>query len=242
MRRREFLRLALLLAALVPLGFTAAAQAEPYRISGPHVHENLAVYFVHGASAGGQVPLTLQEAMAKGRVKVHETGSVNELSIENLGNVEVFVQSGDIVKGGQQDRVLSVSLVLPPRSGRVPIASFCVEQGRWAARGKEDIKMFSSSAQAMPSRQAKRAIIVSSIAEAAPAAPPSTGGARPLAVDPHGSPRAYLRPALPASPQQSVWQGVSDAQARLSRSVGAPMAAPQSATSRQLTVENAMLN
>ena len=49
------------------------------------------------------------------------------------------MQSGDIVKGGQQDRVLTVSLMLPPKSGRIPIASFCVEQGRWPARGKEDV-------------------------------------------------------------------------------------------------------
>ena len=28
-----------------------------------------------------------------------------------------------------------MSLLLPPKSGRVPIASFCVEHGRWSARG-----------------------------------------------------------------------------------------------------------
>ena len=31
---------------------------------------------------------------------------------------------------GKQDRVLTVSLVLPPKSGRLPIASFCVEQAQ----------------------------------------------------------------------------------------------------------------
>ena len=54
-----------------------------------------------------------------------------------------------------RDGVLMVSLVLPPRSGRVPIASFCVEQGRWSARGTEDVKTFSSSVASLPSRQAK---------------------------------------------------------------------------------------
>ena len=63
----------------------------------------------------------------------------------------MFVQSGDIVKGGKQDRVLTVSLVLPPRSGRIAIAAFCVEQGRWSARGKEDVKTFAGVATAMPS-------------------------------------------------------------------------------------------
>ena len=60
-------------------------------MSGPVVHENLAVYFIHGPSAPGKVPLTLEEAMAKGVVKVRETSSVNQLEIENLGEEEVFV-------------------------------------------------------------------------------------------------------------------------------------------------------
>lgn len=98
----------------------AAAQTEPPRISGPIVHENLAVYFIHGPSAPGPVPLTLQEAMDKGTVQVIETGSVNQIKIENTGSEEVFIQSGDIVKGGQQDRVIQVSFVLPAKSGRCP--------------------------------------------------------------------------------------------------------------------------
>ena len=104
------------------------------------------------------MPLTLAEALIKDAVRVHETGSVNELAIENLGNEEIFVQSGDIMKGGQQDRVLTVSLILPPRSGRVPIASFCVEKGRWAARGNENVRLFSSAETTLPSRKAKIAI------------------------------------------------------------------------------------
>ena len=41
------------------------------------------------------------------------------------------------MKGGRQDRVVTVSFLLPPKSGKVPLASFCVEQGRWSARGTE---------------------------------------------------------------------------------------------------------
>src|SRR5215468_8219867 len=144
------------------------AQApEGQRISGPVVHENLAVYFIHGKSAAGKVPLTLEEAMPKGAVKVRETSNVNQLEIENLGNDEVFVQSGDIVKGGKQDRTLMVSLVLPPKSGAIPIASFCVEEGRWTARGSEDAKHFSTASAAVPSREMKLAMKAPM-----PAAPP----------------------------------------------------------------------
>ncbi len=139
-------------------GFGSAQTPQENRISGPIVHENLAVYFIHGKSAPGKVPLTLEEAMAKGVVKVRETSNVNQLEIENLGVDEVFVQSGDIVKGGKQDRTLMVSLVLPPKSGSVPIASFCVEEGRWSARGREDVKNFSTASAAVPSREMKLAM------------------------------------------------------------------------------------
>src|ERR1044072_4712746 len=121
MHRRTLLALAGASLALVLLGHNAAS-ADEYRVSGPVVHENLAIYLVHRKYAVGAVPLALAEALRKGAVKVHETGTVSELHTENLGTDEVFIQAGDIVKGGQQDRVLSVRLVLPPTSGRLPIA------------------------------------------------------------------------------------------------------------------------
>src|SRR6201991_1695815 len=133
----------------------AAPAPESTRISGPLTHENLTVYFIHGPSAPGRTPLTLEEALAKRTVEVRETGNVNQLEIENLGNDEVFIQSGDIVKGGQQDRSLMVSLLLPPKSGLIPIASFCVEEGRWTARGREDVKNFATASASLPSREMK---------------------------------------------------------------------------------------
>jgi len=70
----------------------------------------------------------LQEAMERKAVIVHETSEVNELSIENVSqSEEVLVQAGDIVKGGRQDRVLAVDLIMPAGSGKMPIAAFCVE-------------------------------------------------------------------------------------------------------------------
>ena len=57
--------------------------ADGYRLSGPVLHGNLAIYFVHGKSRSGPVPLTLQEAMAKKIVEVREIGRVNEVQVEN---------------------------------------------------------------------------------------------------------------------------------------------------------------
>src|SRR5262249_41591114 len=70
---------------------------------------------------------------------------------------DVYIQSGDIVKGGQQDRVLHYDVVLSPRSGRVPLSSFCVESGRWQARGEERASYFSSSYSSLPAKDLKLA-------------------------------------------------------------------------------------
>lgn len=157
--------LSLVLAAM-PMPIAAQADEAP-RISDPVVHDNLAIYFLKGKSADGPVPLILDEALAKGFVKVHETKTVSELQIENVGDQDVLVHAGDIVKGGQQDRVLTVTILVPPKSGRVPIASFCVERGRWSARGSEDVRTFASSKDFLPSLDAKKAMRSAQKAEVA---------------------------------------------------------------------------
>jgi hypothetical protein len=223
--------LSLAVASLAIFGFAAAA-ARPAladtktRISGPHAHENLAVYFIHGASADGPVPLTLQEALDKGSVHILETGEVNELKIENTGAEEVFIQSGDIVKGGKQDRVLRLSFVLPPKSGAVPIAAFCVEAGRWSARGTESVAAFASAAEAMPSREAKLAMRAP---KAAAASSLATGSLDSAAAD-----ATHQR-------QQEVWASVAATQNKLSEQLDTAVASPRSATSLQLSLENEKL-
>ncbi|MFB9264096.1 ARPP-1 family domain-containing protein [Bradyrhizobium erythrophlei] len=190
------------------------AESGGYRLSDPVVHGNLAIYFVHGMSRSGPVPLTLQEALARKAITVRETGQVNELQVENTGDEGVFIQSGDIVKGGQQDRVLSVSLLLPPHSGAIPIASFCVESGRWSARGDEDARSFSSANASLPSRIAKLALARAAVPKPADGAVPS------------------------GSRQQQVWKSVEQIQHKLSSNLGVAVAAPQSHTSLELSLND----
>jgi len=245
---------AAVLAALGAGGSPALAQAEQ-RISGPHVHRNLAIYLIHGRSAAGAVPLILAEALAKGSVQVAETGQVNELKIENTGAEEVFIQAGDMVKGGRQDRVLTVSLLLPPRSGMIPIASFCVEPGRWSARGGEDPTRFASATEAMPSRQALLVMAAPPVAEPArPAAsqdsttetessaPREPGARADGTLDPRRQGPGNSIPGN-GSPnrQQQVWDTVARTQAALAGNVGVNMRAAQSASSLQLSLEHVAL-
>jgi ARG/rhodanese/phosphatase superfamily protein len=122
------------------------SSAEGYEISGSYTHENLSVFLIHGQDKiKDKQFLTLQEAMQQKKVIVHETSNVNELAVENVSGEEVFIQSGDIVKGGKQDRLITLDFVVPPRSGKMPIAAFCVEHGRWQARGREAVAYFASS-------------------------------------------------------------------------------------------------
>ena len=208
------------------IGIGGANPSNGPRVSDPIVHENLAVYFIHAKSEAGNVPLTLEEAMAKGVVRVKETSNVNQLEIENLGHEEVFVQSGDIVKGGKQDRTLMVSLVLPPKSGSISIASFCVEEGRWSPRGREDAGHFSTASAAVPSREMKLAM------KAPMPAPVADAGVNR---------RASAYAGETGQRQQQVWEGVRRTQAKLADHIGAPVRSAQSASSLQLALENERL-
>lgn len=130
--------------------------ASDYRLSGPYQFQNLTIFIAHSdLEADVSNLLTLNEALEKGYVTVFETGQVGELAIENFSAYPVYIQSGMIVKGGKQDRVLRFDIIIQAKSGRVPLPSFCVEQGRWTPREKESADRFSSAAKLVPHREIK---------------------------------------------------------------------------------------
>lgn len=243
--------LAIAMAPFLGLAVAAAARAEtPPTFSGPHTHENLSVFLIHGASVEGPVPLTLEEALAKNFVEVRETDTVSQLIIENKGKEAVFVQAGDIVKGGKQDRVVTASFTLEPSAKPVDVPVYCVEAGRWAPRGSEDSRKFSASAEMLPTREAKLAIMsaTASIQRAEPTTTPelspspeqrasagrehSAGLNREQRIQQTGSAQ------LPPSAQSEVWRNVSEIQTKLSGKLKANVAASASETSLQLALES----
>lgn len=113
-----------------------------------------------GAVKAGLDYLVLEEAIDRAAAVVHETGSVNQLVIENGGDVDLFIQAGDIVKGGRQDRTIGVDFVVPARSGRIPLPVFCVEQARWHRRGAEAADHFTSSRHAVSSKKVHLAMLM----------------------------------------------------------------------------------
>lgn len=147
----------LILSVLVT-GIVFGGEFTKEKISGPYRHENLEIFLLRDDTVkrSNRKYLALEKAIEKEIVIVHETGNVQELSIENTsGDVYVFINSGSIVKGGKQDRVIRYDMVLEHKSGKVPLASFCVESGRWQQRKGENVGKFSSSKQMVSSKALK---------------------------------------------------------------------------------------
>lgn len=134
-----------------------AQTVSDYKISAPYFYKNLTIFLIHGKDQTDKKNiLTLEEAMENKEFVVYETEDVNELLVENLSKEnDVFIQSGDIVKGGQQDRLLAVSIIIPANSGKISIDAFCVESGRWEKRGNEDSDKFTSSNERIVSKDLK---------------------------------------------------------------------------------------
>ena len=150
------MRLATILASLTALA--CWCPAGELRLNGPFTHDNLSIYLVHGPDRSQTRYLTLAEALEQHKVVVYETGDVNQLQVENVSREDIYIQSGEIVKGGRQDRVLKDDFILPTASGKVDITAFCVEHGRWTKRGGESSQAFEASPNAIASPQMKRAV------------------------------------------------------------------------------------
>lgn len=63
--------------------------------------------------------------------------TVNTLYIENTSEDTIFLMSGEVVKGGKQDRVIAKDMVIPPNSGQIDLSVFCVEKGRWTYKDSD---------------------------------------------------------------------------------------------------------
>lgn len=126
------------------------------RISGPYQHENMNVFLLHGKNLNNHDYLTLDEGLEKKLVSVTEKKQeqVSELQIENKSDRPLFLQEGDRLSGGKQDRIVVSSLIIPAKSGKRPLPTFCVEQSRWRV-GKNG-KAFGNTANPVLAQQAVR--------------------------------------------------------------------------------------
>lgn len=121
-------------------------------------YKNLSMYALHcNTELNNKEYITLQEAIKKGIAIVHETEDVNNLTITNNSSSFLFINAGDIVKGGKQDRTLATDLIIGPKQQKVKLSSFCVEHGRWSERNGEVISHFNSCEKSLSSNELKLA-------------------------------------------------------------------------------------
>ena len=97
----------------------------------------------------------LGEALKNERFRISEkkpygrfgdSGAVNTLTVQNKTDEAVLLMAGDVVQGGNQDRVIGEDRIIAARSIEdIPV--FCVEHGRWTyneenAISESDKKIF----------------------------------------------------------------------------------------------------
>jgi hypothetical protein len=148
-RRARLCSIAVAAAVLLALGVffalpgkKASAEVEvdgtAYHIRGPFTHQDLAVFLLCSDHQDGHDFLTLDEGLKQGLVTIteQEQERVGALLIENQSDRPLYLQEGERLVGGKQDRTITSSLVVPPRSGKTSVPTFCVEHSRWVEGDK----------------------------------------------------------------------------------------------------------
>jgi len=109
-----------------------------YLIQGPFVHQDLTVFLLCSNRQDGSDFLTLDEGLKDGLVSIteQEQERVGALQIENQSDRPLYLQEGERLIGGKQDRTIITSLVIPPKSGKTSVPTFCVEHSRWVEGNK----------------------------------------------------------------------------------------------------------
>jgi len=124
-------------------------------VSEPITHGNLTVFLIHGPDTikDAQI-MTLEEALNQNQALVQDGWP---LMVTNRSNTPLFLQSGDIFKGGNQDRTVPYDMLIPPLASRVPVTAWCVEAGRSSPRMGEISHSFQTSTESLPTRRLKLA-------------------------------------------------------------------------------------
>jgi len=85
--------------------------------------------------------LSFQKAMETGKMQVKEyffngDANVHLLSVKNKSKQPILIQSGDMISGGKQDRMVAETKIIPPNAEEEFIQVYCIERGRWDKKVK----------------------------------------------------------------------------------------------------------
>jgi len=106
---------------------------EKLSVNAPHHYRGLTLFSLELSRAEDEADYaSLDEGVRQGILRIHDTGVVRQVTMENVsGHQWVFAMSGEVIQGGKQNRMLRDDVLLPPRSGPVEVPTYCVEKGRW---------------------------------------------------------------------------------------------------------------
>ncbi len=190
------------LLAVLSLGVASVAVADDgvglspgQKMLAPITFRQLTVFPVVQTAAGVDKTqyLTLTDGLKRKLVSVSEVaggGSVNTLLVGNKSDKPLLILGGEVVLGGQQDRILGQDTIVPAHE-QMRVQVFCVEHGRWsgarqftAAQGMADTKI-----RVRAKYRGDQSQVWAEVAKknAAHGAAPSTGTYRNLAVGPEGT-------------------------------------------------------
>jgi hypothetical protein len=95
----------------------------------------LTVFPLIGSRTTAPPYLTGPEAFEAGFIRVDELDppEVSSLAITNLADVPVLLVEGEMLIGGDQNRTMNVTVLIPPLE-RTVVPVSCVEAGRWGSR------------------------------------------------------------------------------------------------------------
>ena len=117
-------------------GDTIKTDQDGINVGLPVHHDNLVVFPLLGSAPAGETHAftPLDVAMDARQLTVTEQGdggSVPALRVSNQSKEMVFVMTGEIVTGANQDRMSAHDVLLPPQGRAIKLPVYCVERGRW---------------------------------------------------------------------------------------------------------------
>jgi hypothetical protein len=140
--------------------------AAEYSVLSPISSGNLTIFPVVARQTHDTAAfLTLDEGVRTGAVVITEanqvaplvrrpgprpqngSAEVNRLVLINNSSRPLLLLAGEIVTGGNQDRVIGADRIVAPKSDPVDLSVFCVEPGRWVERSKNFSSMNGQMAQ-----------------------------------------------------------------------------------------------
>jgi hypothetical protein len=195
-----------------------------YKVLSAIVRKNLAIFpVVVGRSYDTLQLLTLDEGIRSGQVIISESrgqpalihpgqimpqrrqgAEVNRLVLYNNSTKSLLLLAGEIVTGGQQDRVIGSDRIVPPTSGPIDLSVFCVEPGRWTGQkptfGSMSMQMAQPNVRAPAMAQHNQGLVWDNVRSSNEKAEAQLHGAESMAV---GKTSSYAQ-VFGSAPMQKI--------------------------------------